>query len=112
MKKNLFLVSICICYASVSLAQVKVDSNGRIGIGTSSPNTSYKTTIDYIPENAKAAKLCIYNLQGAQIKQIAIAERGEGIQAILGAELTAGMYLYALIVDGKEIDVKRMILTE
>ena len=27
-------------------------------------------------------------------------------------ELTAGMYLYALIVDGKEVDTKRMILTK
>ena len=37
---------------------------------------------------------------------------GEGSQWISGSELTAGMYLYSLIVDGKEVDMKRMILTK
>jgi len=31
---------------------------------------------------------------------------------IKGSELNPGMYLYTLIVDGKEVDTKRMILTE
>jgi hypothetical protein len=31
---------------------------------------------------------------------------------IKGSELRAGMYLYALIADGQEVDVKQMILTE
>jgi len=29
-----------------------------------------------------------------------------------GLQMPAGMYLYALIVDGKEVDTKRMILTK
>ena len=66
----------------------------------------------YIPGDIKTALLCIYNLQGSQIKQIVVTERGEGSQWISGSELSAGMYLYALIVDGKEVDVKRMILTK
>jgi len=66
----------------------------------------------YLPEDVKTAYLCIYNLQGTQIKQISIMLRGEGSQLISGSELAAGMYLYALIVDGKEVDTKRMILTK
>ncbi len=66
----------------------------------------------YLPEDVKTAYLCIYNLQGTQIKQIPITQRGEDSQWISGSELTAGMYLYALIVDGKEVDTKRMILTK
>ena len=66
----------------------------------------------YIPENIKTAQLCIYNLQGKQLKQITISERGKGSQTILGAQFSAGIYLYALLADGKEVDVKRMILTE
>jgi len=66
----------------------------------------------YLPEDVKTAYLCIYNLQGTQIKQIKIVQRGEGSQWISGSELNAGMYLYALIVDGKEVDTKRMILTK
>jgi len=66
----------------------------------------------YLPQDVKTAYLCIYNLQGAQIKQIKIIQRGEGSQWISGSELAAGIYLYALIVDGKEVDTKRMILTK
>jgi len=66
----------------------------------------------YVPQSVKKAQLCIYNLQGAQIKQIVVTQRGEGSLWISGSELNAGIYLYALIVDGKEVDVKRMILTE
>ena len=32
--------------------------------------------------------------------------------AINGSQLTAGMYLYALIIDNQVIDTKKMILTE
>jgi len=74
---------------------------------------SQNTQIKYsVSESVKKALLCIYDLQGSQIKQILITERGEGSQTISGSELSAGMYLYALIVDGKEVDVKRMILTK
>jgi len=66
----------------------------------------------YLPQEIKIAFLCIYNLQGVQIKQIKITQRGEDSQWISGSELNAGMYLYALIVDGKEVDTKRMILTK
>jgi hypothetical protein len=51
-------------------------------------------------------------MQGEQLKQIAITDRGEGQQTISGSEFPAGMYLYALLADGKEVDVKRMILTK
>lgn len=72
-----------------------------------------ETTISYfIPEHISQATLHIYNLQGKQIKQIAISERGNGAVIIKGYEFTPGMYMYTLIVDGKEIDTKKMILTE
>jgi hypothetical protein len=64
----------------------------------------------YIPENIITAKLCIYNLQGFQIKQITVTQRGDGSQIIYGSEFSPGIYLYTLIADGKEVDTKRMIL--
>ena len=54
----------------------------------------------------------IYDLYGKQLKQIHLSQRGNGSQIISGSEFSAGIYLYALIADGKEVDVKRMILTE
>ena len=75
---------------------------------------SQQTEIKYfIPTNTKTALLCIYDLQGKQLKQIPLPERGEeGAQTILGSEFAAGIYLYGLIADGKQIDLKRMVLTE
>lgn len=66
----------------------------------------------FIPDNAKNAQLNIYNMQGTQLKKHLINRTGEVNIEINAYEFTAGMYLYALIVDGKEIDVKRMILTD
>lgn len=79
-----------------------------------SPNPfSQSTVIKYsLPQEVNQALLCIYDMNGRQIKQIALSERGGGSVTINGSELTAGIYLYALIADGKEVDVKRMILTE
>lgn len=72
-----------------------------------------RTTISFfIPEAANQAGIHIYNLQGKQIKQISIVDRGNGSVVINGYELTPGMYMYSLIVDGKEVDTKKMILTE
>ena len=66
----------------------------------------------YLPASVNTAFLLIYDMNGRQLKQIPLTQRGEGSQIISGTEFSAGIYLYALIADGKEIDVKRMILTE
>lgn len=72
-----------------------------------------QTTISYyISEDSSTASIHIYNLQGKQIKQINIEEKGNSSVVINGYELTPGMYMYTLIVDDKEVDTKKMILTE
>ena len=66
----------------------------------------------YLPQNIRTASLNIYDLQGKQLKQLVLNQRGESSQLISGSEFAVGIYLYALIADGREVDVKRMILTE
>jgi hypothetical protein len=74
---------------------------------------SVETNINfYIPQNAKSAALYIYNLQGTQMKAYSISSRGKSFVGINGSELLPGMYLYTLIVDGKEVNTLKMILTE
>lgn len=65
-----------------------------------------------IAEEVIKADLYIYNMNGEQITEYAITERGETSVVIDGGSLNAGMYLYALIADGQVIDTKRMILTK
>lgn len=65
----------------------------------------------YLPENAISKSLMIFDMQGNLLKQYSLTEKGESKININGNEFHAGMYLYSLIIDGKEIDTKRMILT-
>ena len=66
----------------------------------------------FVPENIGKALLCIYDLQGKQLKQTVLTQRGYGIETVFASEFPAGIYLYALLADGNQVDVKRMILTE
>ena len=73
---------------------------------------SQNTTIGYsLTENVQKAMICIYDMNGTQLKcnPLELAARGSII--LNGNEFKAGMYLYSLIVDGHLIDSKRMILT-
>ncbi|MFN8206299.1 MAG: tail fiber domain-containing protein [Bacteroidales bacterium] len=79
-----------------------------------SPNPfSSNTIIEYtLADNAKTAMICIYDLNGAQLKCILLDITESGQITISANELKAGMYLYSLLVDGNLIDTKRMILTD
>ena len=65
-----------------------------------------------LPESISQANITVYNLEGKQLKNIEVNGRGKTGINISGNELSAGMYLYALIVDGKVVDTKRLILTQ
>ncbi|NJO68512.1 MAG: T9SS type A sorting domain-containing protein [Bacteroidetes bacterium] len=83
-------------------------------LNQNSPNPfNQNTSISfYLPPSITEAKLYIYNMEGIQLKSIAIEERNKGSIVLNGSAFMPGMYLYTLMADGKEIDTKRMILTE
>jgi trimeric autotransporter adhesin len=64
------------------------------------------------PDEVISATVVVYNLEGKQLKDFRVQGRGKTSVKISGSELNAGMYLYALLVDGKVVDTKRMILTK
>ena len=72
-----------------------------------------QTTIKYYLSNSvKDAYIYIFNMNGLQIKSLLLSQRGNGEEVIKSSELQAGMYIYTLVADGREIDTKRMILTQ
>ena len=109
-----------------SLAPVKSAASmpdGKTGILTgnllatlyqNTPNPfSQSTQIKYyLSKEISQALLCIYDINGKQLRQITLYERGESSLTLHGSELAAGIYLYGLIADGQQVDVKRMVLTE
>ncbi len=71
-----------------------------------------KTTIQYsVSSVSDNTKIHIFNMQGTLIKTYKVLNKGTGQITINASELKAGMYMYSLIVNGKLIDTKRMILT-
>ena len=79
-----------------------------------SPNPfSHGTTIEYsLAENVLKAMICIYDMNGTQLKSILLNLNRYGNITINGSELRAGMYMYSLFADGQLIDTKRMVLTD
>ena len=74
---------------------------------------SQSTTIEYsLSENVQNAMICIYNMNGTQLKCIPLHLTGYGNLTINGSEFKAGMYVYSLIANGQLIDTKRMVLTD
>lgn len=78
------------------------------------PNPFNKTTQIgcFIPDGSNSTVLYIYNMQGTQLKQYNINGSGSKSLVIDENSFVPGMYLYSLVIDGKEIDTKRMILTK
>lgn len=66
----------------------------------------------FLPESIRDASLYVYNLQGKQIKSFNIIERNHSFVKINAHELDAGLYIYTLIADGKEVGSYKMILTK
>ncbi|HOT13433.1 MAG TPA: T9SS type A sorting domain-containing protein [Bacteroidales bacterium] len=89
-------------------------TNSIATLGQNAPNPfNQRTQINYyLPETVKQAALYIFDMNGLQIRTIAINTKGNGSITLHASELNAGMYLYTLIADGKEVDTKRMILTK
>ena len=79
-----------------------------------SPNPFNEKTIVrcYIPQSASNAVLRIYSLKGEEIKSIPVNEKGLNELEIGASTLSAGTYNYLLILDGKTIDRKLMIVTK
>lgn len=64
-----------------------------------------------IPSNTQAASIFIYDMSGKQIQALPVTERGETNITVYAADLTAGMYIYTLVVDGKVAVTRRMIVS-
>lgn len=71
-----------------------------------------QTIIRYrLADNAKDAAICIFDMQGKMLKKLPVSSDNDSV-TINGYELGQGMFLYSLIINGQEIDTKKMIITK
>ena len=64
-----------------------------------------------LADDVQNAAICIFDMTGKNIKKMPVSSGMESV-SIGGYELGEGMFLYSLVVNGQEIDTKRMIITK
>ena len=62
-----------------------------------------------LADDVKDAAICIFDMTGKTIKRLPISSGMDSV-SVGGYELGEGMFLYSLIVNGQEIDTKKMII--
>ena len=97
--------------SQINSDEIKIDSSILF---QNVPNPfSQMTRIQFIiAKSSKHADLLLFNMQGVLLKSFSDLDKSTTELVVNGSEFNPGMYLYSLIVDGKEIGTKRMILTE
>jgi len=78
------------------------------------PNPFNQATVIpyYLSPETNAATITIFDMKsGAQVKTFELTQKGSGKVTLDGGTLAAGAYTYTLVVDGKQVASKVMILT-
>ncbi|HTA26195.1 MAG TPA: tail fiber domain-containing protein, partial [Bacteroidia bacterium] len=64
----------------------------------------------YLPEGTQGAIIVFYDNYGNQLKEVQLAQTGNATISLNPENLANGVYSYSMIINGKLIDTKRMIL--
>lgn len=93
---------------------VELENSAQAILGQNRPNPFGETTqIPFmVPNEANDAKLLIYDNLGSLIKTVEIDQKGQGVVNIQASNLASGNYVYKLVVDGKDVMTKKMVLTK
>jgi trimeric autotransporter adhesin len=83
-------------------------------LGQNTPNPFNRTTsISYaLPQKFSSAQIIINDQNGKVVKQVNISGAGKGVVNVDASALSSGTYSYALVVDGKRISSKQMVLAK
>jgi len=69
------------------------------------------TTINYtLPKTFTTAQILISDKNGKVLKQVNVSGTGKGTLNVKAATLSSGTYDYSLIVDGRVVSTKQMLL--
>lgn len=96
-----------------ALTQINVNLSDvdMVVLGQNTPNPfAEQTTITYnVPEKYGYAQLIFKTLDGKIIKTVDITKKGRGQINVFANDLSNGLYMYSLIIDGMTIDTKKMV---
>jgi hypothetical protein len=105
------LVTATVQSSPCRLLSTETASEGGAGVRQNVPNPAEGITrIHYrIPVQAHQAQLSLYSAKGELLQSFPITQRGEGQLSLDTTPLPEGVYLYRLLVDGKQIDTKKLL---
>ncbi len=105
----------------VGEAQKSPSASGIANSKASAKNVLYQNTPNPFKEqtiirfrladDVQDAAICIFDMSGKMLRKLPISS-GDSQVSIAGYELGEGMFLYSLIVNGQEIDTKKMVITK
>lgn len=64
-----------------------------------------------LADDAQDAAICIFDMQGKMLKKFSVSSGTDRV-TINCYELGQGMFLYSLVINGQEIDTKRMVISK
>ena len=114
LEERLNKIEAALAQTNAEFATVTLSSNEKAALEQNAPNPfKDKTNINYfIPSTTRNALVKIYSLNGEEVKTIKVNGTGKGMVEVNAGSLSAGTYTYQLILDGKTIDTKLMVLTK
>lgn len=107
------LLSTRLALSTAELKKLDNESAGWLGDVHPNPANSV-TTIDYsLPTGVGAATCQIYSLAGAPVATLVLSNaQGRSQVQLSTSQLASGMYVYALVVDGKVLDTKKLVVVK
>jgi hypothetical protein len=90
---------------------VDLSDKNTIVLDQNVPNPfAESTVINYnIPTDFTKAQIIFSTNEGKVIRSVDISVKGPGKLTVFANDLSSGMYIYTLVVDGKTIDTKKMV---
>ena len=97
--------------AAITSVSEQPISRNKLYQNTPNPFKEQTTIRFQLADGVNDAAICIFDMTGKTLKKLPISSGMESV-SIGGWELGEGMFLYSLIVNGQEIDTKKMVITK
>ncbi len=93
---------------------VKLEGTSQVALGQNIPNPfTTETTIEYtVEDDFTTAEMRIFDMNGRLMHTEPITQSGAGVVNIQTANMQSGTYSYSLVVDGKVLGTKSMIMAK
>jgi len=95
-------------------SKIAIKTESKTVLQQNAPNPfSSNTTIRYhVPASISTAQIRITDVAGNTVKTFSLSNEGSGSINVQANELSAGSYHYTLIVNGKKVDTKQMVIVK